>query len=135
MAIFQAIQTQNFHEKLQKYALGKVPECRIKDAVIGHGWLKNNLPDKSQVPTVPFTSVPNQFKTLGVVMDFVNGKQVFKIETSDFAENESHEYNIVVIRDNDNEAAYVLIGQTAWVSKERPLIVDATFELQVVVLG
>ena len=67
MAIFRAIQTQQYRDKVARYKIGLVSGCQLKDAVLGRGWLKTEggieVPDTSQIPTAnPIKSVPNQFK-------------------------------------------------------------------------
>lgn len=133
MAIFKAVQTQQYKDKVNNYKIGLVSGCQLKDAVLGHGWLKVEngieVPDIAQIPTVdPINSVPNQFKVVEASFGYNNGVLSVSIESSDFADNESHLYNIAAVRDQDNDIAYILIGQPAYISAERPLTVFATFE-------
>lgn len=140
MAIFKAIQTQQYRDKVARYKIGLVNGCQLKDAVLGHGWLKTEggieVPDISQIPTkTPITQTPNSFKTVPATFGYNNGVITVSIETDDFEENESHLYNIVTVRDQHNEAAFILIGQPAYVSAERPLTVNATFEDRIVTIA
>lgn len=137
MAIFKAIQTQQYRDKVARYKIGLVSGCQLKDAVLGRGWLKTEggieVPDTSQIPTAnPIKSVPNQFKSVPASFGYNNGVITVSIETDDFAEGESHLYNITAIRDQDNDIAFILLGQPAYISAERPLTVSATFEDRIV---
>lgn len=137
MAIFKAIQTQQYRDKVAKYKIGLVAGCQLKDAVLGHGWLKNqggiDMPDISQIPTSdPITSIPNQFKVVAANFGYNKGKITVAVETSDFTSGESHLYNIAAIRDQDNEVAFILLGQPAYVSAERPLTISASFEDRII---
>lgn len=137
MAIFKAIQTQQYRDKVARYKIGLVDGCQLKDAVLGYGWLKTEngieLPDLSQIPTTePITAIPNQFKTVVANFGYNNGKITVAVETNDFTNGESHLYNIAAIRDEDNEVAFILIGQPAYVSAERPLTISATFEDRII---
>lgn len=133
-----AIQTQAFRDKLAQSVIGNAPHYKLTTAVLGFGWLKTvngkKYPDLTQVPATALSVVPNQFKEISdPIFNYVNGKITVQIEASDFATNESHEYNIVGIKDNTGEIAMILIGQPAYVSSERPLIINATFENRLVI--
>lgn len=137
MAIFKAIQTQQYRDKVAKYKIGLATGCQLKDAVLGYGWLKTvegiELPDISQIPTTdPILSVPSQFKVIPANFGYNNGKITVAVETSDFIVGESHLYNVAAIRDQDNEIALILLGQPAYVSAERPLTISATFEDRII---
>lgn len=141
MSIFKAIQVQAFRDKLALSLIKKAPSYTLESAVLGKGWLKTEngkqVPDLSLIPTnSPITAVPGEFKAIPEpVFDYVNGKLTVNIEASDFAVDESHEYNIVGIKDSTGEIAMILIGQPAYISAERPLIVNATFEDRITVIA
>lgn len=137
MAIFKAIQTQQYRDKVAKYKIGLVAGCQLKDAVLGHGWLKTvegiEVPDISLIPTdEAILTVPNQFKVVTANFGYNGGKITVSVETNDFASGESHLYNVAAIRDQDDEIALILIGQPAYVSAERPLTISATFEDRII---
>lgn len=140
MALFKAIQTQQYRDKVAKYKIGLIDGCQLKDAVLGYGWLKTEngieVPDLTKIPTVnPIESIPNQFKAITANFGYNNGKITVAVETNDFSEGESHLYNITAIRDEDNEVAFILIGQPSYVSAERPLTISATFEDRITSVG
>ena len=140
-SIFKAIQTQHYRDKINKVAIGQAGlNITLTTAVLGHGWLKTvegvEIPDIDAIPiNAPITSVPSQFKSVAPTLGYSNGKLTALIESSDFAAGVSHQYNIVAILDGDGEAAYILIGQPAYISAERPLSVNATFEQKIVTVA
>jgi len=141
MSIFKAIQVQAFRDKLALSLIKKAPAYTLESAVLGKGWLKvengKQVPDLSLIPTnAAITAVPGEFKAIpNPVFDYANGKMTVNIEASDFSVDESHEYNIVGIKDSSGEIAMILIGQPAYISAERPLIVNATFEDRITVIA
>lgn len=137
MAIFKAIQTQQYRDKVAKYKIGAVAGCQLKDVVIGYGWLKTvdgiEIPDTAQIPTSdPIIAIPNQFKVAQPTFGYNAGKITISVEVSDFAPDVSHLYNIAAIRDQDDEVAFILIGQPAYVSAERPISISASFEDRII---
>ncbi|TMO87697.1 hypothetical protein [Pseudoalteromonas ruthenica] len=138
MSIFKAIQTQHYRDKINKLSIGE-PNLNIQltTAQLGFGWLKKvdgiDVPDLSVIPVdQPITSVPAHFKTVTPVLGYANGKLTVYIESNDFPAGTSHQYNTIAIMDGDGEAAYLLVGQPSYISAERPLSVNASFEQQLV---
>ena len=138
MAIFTAIQTQHYRDKINRLSVGEQNlNIQLTSAQLGYGWIKSvegiEVPDLDAIPVnAPITNVPAKFKTVTPVLGYANSKLTMNIESSDFAAGTSHQYNIVAVMDGDGEAAYILIGQPAYISSERPLIVNASFEQKLI---